>query len=227
MNQRLVSKTLPFLLIVSSLSLLSVTNTSWAAPEQELNFKVWLDDREIGRHDVRISESDQRTSVFSKVKFKVKMMFINLFSYNHRAEETWDGDCLASIDTYTKSNGREYTVKGQQEDDAFKLSREVPKQPRIDESLEPCIGTYAYWDLSRIQRDQLLNTQTGEVDPADLIPEGVQPIPRLDRTAQTYRLKTDNPDIRLWYSDQGEWLALETSTDGRQLVYLNETLLNN
>ena len=225
MNQ-LVSKTLPLLLIVISGSLLSVTNNAWAIAEQELNFKVWLDDREIGRHDVRISEENQQTSVFSKVKFKVKMMFINLFSYNHQAEEKWDGDCLASIDTYTKSNGREYFVKGQQQANAFQLSREVTKQPRIDETLSPCIGTYAYWDLSRLQRDQLLNTQTGEVDPADLISEGKQPIPRLDRVADTYRLKTDNPDIRLWYSDDGEWLALETDTDGRRLVYINETLLS-
>ena len=50
-------------------------------------------------------------------------------------------------------------------------------------------------------------------------------MPRLKRGARSYQIDTDQASIQLWYSNEGDWLALETETNGRQLVYLNETLL--
>ena len=90
---------------------------------------------------------------------------------------------------------------------------------------EECIGTYAYWDKQRLQRSILMNAQTGEIDPVAVTELGIQPIPRLGIEAPSLQIDSESTTIRLWYSDEGEWLALLTEAENRPIVYLNEKLL--
>ena len=214
----------------SFVALVASSASGWAAAEKTFAFDVWLDDRSIGEHTVDVEENGTQVSVRTEARFDVKLLFVNVFKYRHEAEEVWNGDCVASFESRTRSNGKRYEVAAQT------LSAAVDAVPvvrlmraagtdRAETELQTCLGTYAYWDLARLDRAELMNTQTGSFDPAELISLGRAPLPRQPgRMAQKYVLRTEDAEIGLWYGDDGAWLALQTETQGRMLTYLNKAL---
>ena len=80
---------------------------------------------------------------------------------------------------------------------------------RNDEPLletEDCVGSYAYWDKQRIQRNTLMNAQTGEIDNTTVSELGSQPLPRLQQDAPALQIETEFTNIKLWYSTQANGL---------------------
>lgn len=203
------------------------TNPAHANLARELTFKVWLDEQPVGAHAVHIQRDElSELTVTSRVEFKVKILFATVFDYEHTAHEQWRGDCLAQFESSTRSNGKTTHLTGQTTEQTFTLQHRTGRQAPATRDLGTCVGTYAYWDLQRLDRAMLMNTQTGELEPARLRSNGLKPIPRLRKSANAYALETSAGEILLWYSDAGEWLALETTTRGKQLVYVNESLLD-
>ena len=192
-----------------------------AALLDRLNFKVWLGDREIGEHSFTITRDGALTNVLSQAKYNVKIMFVSVFKYQHEAKETWVDQCLQKIESFTVSNGEETKVEGFRDDQQFI----VQQNDKTLREASSCVGTYSYWDLERLQRSALMNSQTGEIIPARVTLVGEQPLPRLQQAALTYQIETEEATIQLWYADDGRWLALSTETNGRPLIYLNEILL--
>jgi|GEM_PF-6306412 len=67
-----------------------------------------------------------------------------------------------------------------------------------------------------------MNSQTGEVLTVDIKPlaREILTIRGLSIPAQRYRLIARNMQVDLWYSDNDEWLALESTVKaGRKLRY--------
>ncbi|MEO0367760.1 MAG: DUF6134 family protein, partial [Pseudomonadota bacterium] len=84
--------------------------------------------------------------------------------------------------------------------------------------------TFAYWNPSLLDSNFLLNTQTGEYEKADLKETGETPLKFKGQQYgdRKYRLGIENkPAIDLWYSDDNDWLALQTNVSkGRTLTYI-------
>ena len=94
------------------------------------------------------------------------------------------------------------------------------------EGIERCVQTFAYWNPRILDATHLLNPQTGDYVPVQVLPLGRDSIGR-HTDAQRYRLIGDSGGkplrIDLWYSPAREWLALESRTpDGRTLRYSQE-----
>ena len=86
--------------------------------------------------------------------------------------------------------------------------------------LPDCVSTFAYWDRSFLQRQALLNSQTGEyVDvKVDYIGEGETSAGNTTLPAHRYRLAGEDLELELWYSPEGHWLALQSSVEGGRLL---------
>ena len=159
--------------------------------------------------------------MLSKAFYNVNVLFVNVFKYEHTASELWEGDCLASLSSTTVENGKQTTIDARRQEQRFAVVRD--EQPLLE--TDACVGSYAYWDRQRIQRDALMNPQTGEIDPVQVNQLGNKPLPRVGASAQALEIDSESARIRLWYSEAGEWLALETETEDQPILYLNETLL--
>jgi len=188
-----------------------------AQPESEWNFRVLLDDREIGHHHFAIREEGDIRRLFSEAKFEVHFLFVKLFEYEHRNEEVWKGDCLDRIESSTDSNGKSYSVSGQRRGERF-----LVRGSEGDTELPACVMSFAYWNPEFLKRNRLLNSQNGEF----LSVEVAEPEPDLLNhrgsawPARRYRLRAGDMDLVLWYSEQDDWLALETAAPGgRKLRY--------
>ena len=184
---------------------------------REWNFRVLLDGNEIGYHNFSLLEEDGAQQLTAEADFKVKFLFITAYRYQHENHETWRNNCLQAIESRTDANGRRFEVKGSRSEDRLSIKA---NDARIE--VPGCVKTFAYWNPDILVEPRLLNSQTGEVLPVDveMIARETLNVRGEDTPAQRYRLEAKNMKLDLWYSDDQQWLALESTVKGgRKLRY--------
>lgn len=192
-----------------------------ADTEQQWQFRVYLNDREIGYHKVRLIPEEEGRRVSVEASFKVKFLFVTAYRYTHQTEELWQGSCLADIQSRTDDNGKQLFVRANSSSDAFTLTTHDGEQ-----ELDGCVRSFAYWDPELLKARRLLNTQTGEYQEVEVLDLGDNPIEIEGEMvdARQYRLLIEDFNIDLWYTPDMHWLALQSVTDGgHQLRYLPES----
>jgi len=205
-------RALPWHRILTAVVLLAGALSAIPAFAREWHFDVSVDGLPIGTHDIIIHEKGDARSVQSDMRYGVA-----LFSYKQHAEETWQADCLTRIDTRTEEKGQVTTVAGRLEAGAFIITRASG-----EERLGPCVMSFAYWNPKVLRQTHLLNSQTGAwtaVTVHDLGKESLD-VRGASRATSHYRIDTERNRIELWYSPEGEWLGLRSTTrDGHVLSY--------
>lgn len=210
--------------LAAGLLLLSMTaantmpgNADDSADSREWNFRVYLGDSEIGQHRFRLSERDGTTTLSTEADFRVRFLFFTAYRYQHVNKETWQNDCLSRIESHTDANGKVIDVAGMQRAGGFHID-----EPQSEPSIPGCVKSFAYWNTGILQEDALLNPQTGELTPiqVEAMDNEVLRVRGRDVAARRYRLDTRDISLDVWYSQDSEWLALESTTrDGRTLRY--------
>jgi hypothetical protein len=186
-----------------------------ASANRTLLFDVFLDGKRIGYHRFEIAGQENNAAVRSEASFDVKFLFVTAFSYRHNATENWSGGCLDEIEARTDSNGKELSVVGERTGDAF-----VIDTGEREAKLPECVMTFAYWNPGFLEQPRLLNPQTGEYLEVEVEELG-RDVLRLDGRevpARTVRLTARQMDITLWYSENSEWLALESVAKGGRII---------
>jgi len=165
-------------------------------------FRVFLEEREIGRHRFILSGQGAQRELRSEARFDVRILRIPAYRYRHDALEHWRGDCLVSLSATTDDNGE-------------------PSGVDWRGSAGACDMSFAYWNPRILQARRLLNAQTGEVVPVTVTGQGEETVEVRGQpvVAQRYRLSGPKLTIDLWYAG-GEWVALQSETSGgRRLFY--------
>lgn len=196
---------------------LLVFPASVLANQQEWRFRVFLDDKEIGYHNFYVQEFDNKTRLQSEANFEYRMLFVKLYGYEHENSETWEDGCLTRIESRTDANGKPYQVSGALEGESFTL-----RGSSGEAELPSCNMSFAYWNPAFLQQERLINTQNGAVIDVDVSePELVElDVRGVKQPAFRYLLGAGDLKIELWYSENNEWLALETEAQGgRRLRY--------
>ena len=178
-------------------------------------FAVHLDDSRIGYHRFDVLPADGGVEVISEARFDVKFLFFNAFQYRHSNREAWDGRCLQRIESETRENDREFAVVGQREEGAFVIDTGDSAQ-----AIDSCVMTFAYWNPAFLEQSRLLNPQSGEYMPVDVQSLGKQEVIVRGGTmvASAYRVKARNTELTVWYSDDNEWLGLESVAKGGRII---------
>ena len=184
---------------------------------QEWNFRVYLDDAEIGYHNFRLVDEGGQQQLMTEAEFRVKFLFITAYRYEHTNEETWQGDCLQEISSRTDANGKRFVVSGARAGDGFavKANNELREVPG-------CVKTFAYWNADILNEPALMNSQTGELLPVTVTPLAEETlVVRGEATpARRFKLIARNMELDVWYSSDDRWLALESTVKGgRKLRY--------
>lgn len=185
----------------------------------KLTFDVFLDDRAIGYQRFELTPAGDGTRIETQAEFEVKLLLITAFAYDHRNTELWRGGCLQAIDSRTDSNGKKYTVSGRAQGAAFVVATNAGER-----RLGDCVASFAYWDRNvLLQRQRLLNSQTGEYVPVRIDALGLDRvrIGQRDVAVERYALRGQGLDITLAYAvDGGDWVALDSKLEGgRTLRY--------
>ena len=179
------------------------------------NFDVYLNDKKVGKHSFKVSETDGVKQVQSEANFKYKILFISAYQYEHSAAESWNDNCLTAVDASTNANGKRIQVSGEQTGVGFVVeSGDKPTQ------LPECVMTFAYWNSNFLGQSQLLNPQTGEYVDVRVEEVGDEMLEvRGQAVAATrFKLTAYEVDLTLWYSPDNEWLALESVAKGGHII---------
>lgn len=180
-----------------------------------LVFDVFLDGKKIGYHRFDIDGTSNDAAVRSEASFDVKFLFVTAFSYRHTANESWSNGCLDEIEARTDSNGDLLSVVGERTGDGF-----VIDTGESEAELPKCVMSFAYWNPGFLEQPRLLNPQTGEYLDVEVQELGSDLL-RIDGReirARSVRLTARKMDIRLWYSEDSEWLALESVAKGGRII---------
>jgi hypothetical protein len=202
--------------IVLLIAILSLS-ASLKADDQEWRFQVYLDDKKIGTHDFILKELENQRLLQSDASFEYRLMFVKLYGYEHENTEIWAGDCLTGIESTTDANGKPFKVSGSLQGDRFVLTGTAGEA-----ELPSCSMSFAYWNPAFLEQERLINVQNGEVLDIEVSePERVQlEVRGVMQPALRYLLGAGEMKIELWYSENDEWLALETEArGGRRLRY--------
>jgi hypothetical protein len=184
----------------------------------EWRFRVLLDEREVGSHVFRVVERAGERRVESDARFTVKFLFIDAYTYTHRARERWQGECLAAIESNTDDNGERLAVRGTRDGRRFTVDAGSGRA-----ELPECVMSFAYWNPAMLRQPRLLNAQTGELLDVRVESLGEETIAVRGAPLAARRYALHAPDFRidLWYAAGRDWVQLESRTDGgRRLRYL-------
>jgi hypothetical protein len=186
-----------------------------AADVRAWNFRVFLDDSEIGYHRFTLRQGAGERELTSEARFDVKFLFLTAYQYRHEATERWRGDCLAGVTARTNDNGELYRVEAARDGERFVVRTHAGR-----DDLPGCVMTFAYWNPDMLRQTRLLNVQTGEYTDVAVTPVGREIITVRGRTmdARRYALRGEKIAIDLWYSADDDWLALESTTAGGRRV---------
>ncbi len=197
------------------LGLSPVAATAEGPAGRTLVFDVFLDGKKIGYHRFEIDGPRSNAAVRSEASFDVKFLFVTAFSYRHTATESWSNGCLDEIVARTDSNGKELTVLGERTEDAF-----VIETGDVEAELPSCVMSFAYWNPVFLEQPRLLNPQTGEYLEVDVRELGRDTVRLEGREvpARSVRVTARQMDITLWYSENSEWLALESVAKGGRII---------
>ncbi len=166
------------------------------------NFRVFLDEREIGHHHFTLRTDGGARELRSEARFQVRVLGLTVYRYAHDAMERWRGECLQALDSTTDDNG---------------------DREKVDWRGEPggCALSFAYWNPKILQGGALLNAQTGRFEPVTVTSQGEETIEVRGRPtlSRRYRLAGGNLAIDVWYAG-AQWVALESAAKGgRRLRY--------
>lgn len=178
-------------------------------------FSVLLDGSPIGYHRFDLQPAANGLELVSEASFDVRVLFINAFRYRHTNREVWDGECLSRIESNTRQNGKRFAVNGSRVNNQFVL-----QSGGGTDAIGDCVMTFAYWNPRFLQQSQLLNPQSGEYMPVAVEPLGRKTITvRGERVPATaWRLTARDTDLTVWYSDNDEWLGLESVARGGRIL---------
>lgn len=200
----------PMLLLAAALL------TAAPARAAEWSFRVLLDGREVGQHSFSVRTDAGAELVASDASFDLRILLFPAWSYDHSAVERWEGGCLRALDSWTVTNGRRVSVVARSAGERLTVTG-----PKGREEHRGCLMSFAYWDPRILGATHLLNSQTGQLMPVEIRPQGVESVEVLGRRrlAERHRIAGDGGfQIDLWYAD-GRWVALEALARGRILRY--------
>ena len=206
-----------FMALRTLLLLLFGTGAAHATEGRLYDFEVTLDGRPIGTHRYEVIPSRPGSyEVSSRANFDMKLFGVVIYRYRHEAREQVRDGCLERIEALTRDNGESMVVRGGRREGLFRLD-----EPAARPELGECVLGYAYWDPKQLlRRSSLLNPQTGEVDAVAVRYEGRESLSSQGAmvAARRYSLRGSRHVIDLWYSDEDEWLQLESQVRGGRLL---------
>lgn len=206
----------PGLLLLGLFTLaFSVPASANTGDDARLEFDVFLNDKRVGKHSFEVVESNGVREVLSEANFVYRILFIPAYRYEHRSAERWADNCLLEFDARTNANGDRIEVSGERTNSGFRV--EMGSEPV---ELPECVMTFAYWNPEFLEQPRLLNPQTGEYVDVTVEKVGTETLDVKGRpvNANRYRLTAYEVDLTLWYSNDDEWLALESVAEGDNII---------
>jgi hypothetical protein len=168
--------------------------------DKYLDFKVFLNDREVGRHSFILQQQGENLLVSSTMSLDFTVLMVKKIKYRHQANEVWQGGCLVSLKSQTEKQGKNYTVAA-----ITNGSGLVVESRGGSKTIQGCARGFAYWNPLLLDGDYLLNAESGQYLPVE-----ITSIVSVQDEITHMLIAGSKVDVRLQYDAAGNWLSLES-----------------
>jgi len=182
-------------------------------------FDVFLDKKKIGFQRFSVDASGKSVVMETTASFEIKFLFFTAYTYEHQNREVWENGCVVELESDTKANGKDHSVRARKLDKGLEIV--ATTDGKTDTSvLTGCVKSFAYWDPEILTADKLLNSQTGkqldvaieERDTEEFSVKGVQSF------ASRYHLDAEGMDLDIFYSPDDQWIGLRSTVKGGRML---------
>lgn len=197
---------------------LAAASASAQPSSQEWRFTVMLGSREIGEHRFRLEAHGSELRLHSEARLSLRILGFSAFTYQQDVTEAWRGDCLERIESKTQQNARTYAVTGVREGEHFSV-----RTLKDSAELPACVMSFAYWNPKVLGQRHLLNPQNGDYEDITVETGTIESVPTAHgpQQARRHTLVGRKARIDVWYTPDGRWIGLESTTDiGQRLRYV-------
>lgn len=187
---------------------LIIAGTAYAqaasAATKVYSFDVFREGSKIGTHVVTVTEEGNRTTAKVAIDLEVKIAFITLYAYEHRATEIRENGKLISLSSKTDNDGSISWTEAIRDGDVI-LSKSNKGEFTLPDQVIPT----TYWSLQTIKQSEFIDSQTGQLWTLQAEDMGIENVPTQsgDTKASHYRL-SGSQELDVWYTDTGEWVKL-------------------
>lgn len=180
-----------------------------------LKFRVERDGSFIGHvmERYRPAGNELRVDVF--IAFQVKLAFITVYRYEHRAREIWRDGRLIRLDTITNDDGTPLQLKGRAGPGNFAV-----EGPQGALMAPADILPSSYWHPRFTEQSRMLDSQLGRILQFDISKVGSERIEALGRPVETDRFAMRGDiDLDFWYDAERVWQKMAFTIKGGYMEY--------
>lgn len=182
------------------------------------DFEVRLDGKPIGSHRFTLEQQGEERTLKSLADFSVKFLGFVAYRYHHEDSERWRGECLVQMNANTLDDGKPSRVQARSETAGL----EIEVNGKNSAPTAGCLMSFAYWNpaLRTLAPTRLLNSQNGRIETVQItrLADSQIEVRGAQQTAQRWRITGVDSPIELWYSPQGDWLALDSQVRGGRVL---------
>lgn len=218
----------PYLILLAAISVLSTGVAISEDRKQSLvdtriwKFNAYLGEDLIGYHNFEVKTDSDEITVFTEADFDIRFLFLSVYTYKHKNNELWKGNCLVKLTSTTDDNGEEEFVRLAESDDVTRIETHLGKM-----TSDGCVRSFAYWNPELIKNQVLLNSQTGELIETSFQLIGNESISISGKRVLATKYLLSGKDasgnaieIDLWYTMNNEWVKLRSKLEnGSYLSY--------
>jgi hypothetical protein len=185
-------------------------------PSKVKTFKAYTGDNELGTHVVRWAVQGDTVTANISIDLRARVLFLPVYSYEHRSTETWRNGDLAAIDTRTTDDGEKFSVKGTLQGGSFQVA-----STRFNGAAPLPLAPSSYWNYASLTKPNWINTQSGAVLKIKIVPAGQEQVRTAKGMVQArkYEVTGDVP-ITLWYDSANVWVKSRFTVNGTTITYV-------
>lgn len=218
----------------------TATATASAAQDtpygNSLSFIAYRNGEAIGRHTLSFQRNGQELKVETSINLAVKILGITAYRYNHKAQETWNGDAFQTLSSQTDDNGKKMVIQAQRSPAGLEVVRSARAEPvqgaamdqglkrddTVRETLPLNLLPSSHWNFRQVSQSALLNTQTGSKANVQITQIGREQIKTANGTISAMRYRyTGDVTKDQWFDDRGRWVKTSfTGSDGSTIEYI-------
>lgn len=181
-----------------------------------LTFRAFLGDTDLGLHKMRWTVSGETVVVNIEIDLGARVLFLPVYSYKHRSQETWTGGVLSAISTTTDDDGKKFTVKGELKGTNFEV-----RGTEFTGSIPLPMAPTSYWDYGTLKKPTWMSTQSGQVLSVKVASKGVESIKTRAGVIQANRYDvTGDLEASLWYDARKRWVKSRFVVGGNTITYV-------
>jgi hypothetical protein len=167
----------------------------------------------VGTHIFDIQRKDVNILVKSNMQLKGKFWGLVPFKYTHQSTETWKDGCLVGLESQTLKRGKTINISASSGQSGLTIVNADKT-----EVIKGCTKSFAYWDYSKLEGNQLLNTENGQ-----LVDVQIKSSNNQSDAGKSVVIQSSEADIKLGYSADGNWLWLKSQLEvGGLLHYIRQ-----